>query len=71
MIETPDFKTEADLTAVNEACITPEDAKGCAIGSLCITCQALSNSIRSRLIAAYRAGFLAAQPTGLFPPSRG
>jgi hypothetical protein len=60
-MESIDFSREADLAAVNEACL-PEDAMGCSLDNMCACCKALSNAIRNRLQAAYKAGFAAASP---------
>lgn len=55
MIAVPDFKREATLAAVNEAC-DPDETKNCTIDSLCPFCQGLANAIEARLVRAFKAG---------------
>ena len=57
MTAVPDFKHEADIAAVNEACDGTEIKAGeCTIDHLCPYCAALSKSILIRLNRAFLAG---------------
>lgn len=55
MTSVPDFKREALLAAVNEAC-EPQDAVWCSIELPCPACKALGNAIEARLVRAFLAG---------------
>jgi hypothetical protein len=51
-----DFKREAQLLAVNEACAGSEAAITCNLDAMCDECRALSNGIQQALIRAFTVG---------------
>lgn len=55
------FEGEALITAINEACISVEDAQACTIETPCMCCKALAKALENRLREAYAAGFRAGE----------